>query len=435
MAESKFGVSVAGMALAFLAVFIGVLVQIAPEFLQGALRVLFILAPVWLPILLALIFWRLWIKYLRMRFIHTQKYSVLEIRIPREIRKSPLAMEAVLSGLHISIGETTFVARNFEGKVRTWYSFELVSIDGNIHFFIWTRDFFKELIKSQIYAQYPEAEVHEVEDYTKAVPFDLARYSYWGCDFKLNEPDPYPIKTYIDYGLDNPAAKEEEKTNPLASVIEFLGSLPKGHQVWLQILAQTHKGPKKWPWSKRHGVKEQAEAIVEGILKKSSERTQKITGPDEDEHGMRTMTLTEGEREKIKALDRSVSKLAFDAGVRGIYLAEKDKFNPIFLVGLLGVWKQFGSAHLNGFTITRYMAAFDYPWQDFRQIRQNRAKRHIYEAYRLRSWFHEPYKTPSYVLNTEELATIFHFPGEVVKTPTAPRIPSRRAEPPANLPT
>ena len=65
---------------------------------------------------------------------------------------------------------------------------------------------------------------------------------------------------------------------------------------------------------------------------------------------------------------------------------------------------------------------------------RNRERRRIYEAYRRRSYFYEPFKTRPIVLNTEELATLYHFPGEVVKTPTAPRIPSRRGEAPSNLP-
>jgi hypothetical protein len=40
----------------------------------------------------------------------------------------------------------------------------------------------------------------------------------------------------------------------------------------------------------------------------------------------------------------------------------------------------------------------------------------------------------TYVLNVEELATIWHFPGQILKVPTLERIESKEASPPTNLP-
>jgi hypothetical protein len=40
----------------------------------------------------------------------------------------------------------------------------------------------------------------------------------------------------------------------------------------------------------------------------------------------------------------------------------------------------------------------------------------------------------TYVLNTEELATLWHFPGQILKVPTLERIESKEASPPTNLP-
>ncbi|KKP85697.1 MAG: hypothetical protein UR88_C0010G0019 [Candidatus Nomurabacteria bacterium GW2011_GWA1_35_8] len=38
------------------------------------------------------------------------------------------------------------------------------------------------------------------------------------------------------------------------------------------------------------------------------------------------------------------------------------------------------------------------------------------------------------VMNTEELATLWHFPGQILKVPTLERIESKEASPPTNLP-
>ncbi len=40
----------------------------------------------------------------------------------------------------------------------------------------------------------------------------------------------------------------------------------------------------------------------------------------------------------------------------------------------------------------------------------------------------------TFVLNTEELATLWHFPGQILKVPTLERIESKEASPPTNLP-
>jgi hypothetical protein len=46
-----------------------------------------------------------------------------------------------------------------------------------------------------------------------------------------------------------------------------------------------------------------------------------------------------------------------------------------------------------------------------------------------------PYVHPeTYVLNVEELATLWHFPGQILKVPTLERIESKEASPPTNLP-
>ena len=60
------------------------------------------------------------------------------------------------------------------------------------------------------------------------------------------------------------------------------------------------------------------------------------------------------------------------------------------------------------------------------------------DAYQLRDYFHKSdYKDkdrPFFVLNTEELATIYHFPGLVAQTPSLNRVDTRKATPPDNLP-
>ncbi|MCH7529962.1 hypothetical protein IIB50_02480, partial [Patescibacteria group bacterium] len=388
-----------------------------------------VLTPLWLPAILFAVFWHLWLNYIRSEAIKNDTYTLLEIRLPREISKSPLAMETVLSGMHIGIGETTFIDRYWAGKTRPWFSLEIVSIEGEIHFFIWTRTFLKELIESQIYAQYPTVEIYEVEDYALPIALDLEKTNLWGCDFKLSEPDPIPIKTYIDYGLDKDP-KEEFKINPLASQLEFFGSIGKGEQLWMQIIIRVNRNEKHKAGTLfgKKGWKDEAQEEIDKIIKAATFKTEDIKMPT-------VLNLSKGQAENVAAIERSISKLGYDCGIRGIYFADKDKFNPKNIVGLVHVMKQYSSNTLNKFGPARWMIPFNYPWQDFRGKRQNRARHQLLEAYKRRSYFHPPFKTQPFVLSTEELATLFHFPGEVVQTPTLSRVPSTKSEAPSNLPT
>ena len=126
-------------------------------------------------------------------------------------------------------------------------------------------------------------------------------------------------------------------------------------------------------------------------------------------------------------------KIGFDCGMRAIYLAKKGSYDAARVVGLISSVRQYGSLHLNGFnTVNR--TTLDYFWQDFRGIRMERMKRRMFDAYRRRSWFYPPHKRRPFVLNAEELATIYHFPGQVAATPTLQKIESKKGEPPFDLP-
>jgi hypothetical protein len=67
-------------------------------------------------------------------------------------------------------------------------------------------------------------------------------------------------------------------------------------------------------------------------------------------------------------------------------------------------------------------------------MRATRIKKTFYRNYVYRSYIYPPAGHKPMVMTTEELATLFHIPGQVATTPTLERIPSKRGEPPANLP-
>lgn len=398
-----------------------------------SVQVLIFSAFIIVPLILMVFFWRAWVKYVRALFFASQKYVLLELRIPKGISKSPLAMELFLTSLHQTGGEGTPYDKFWLGKTRTWFSLEIVSIEGNVRFFIWSRESFQQLIESQLYGQFPDIEINKVDDYSTDLPFSWDKYNMWSCDFKKGEASHIPIKTYTSYGLDKDP-KEEVKIDPITSVIEFLGSIGRGEQIWIQFVIRAHKKEIADPktWFGKVDWKTAAKAEIDKMMKRDdkSKKSGEISFAD--------FSMTKGERDKVEAIEKNVSKLAFDTGIRIIYVAKKDAFKGVMTPAITGSLRQYNAMNLNGFAPTN-TTSFDYPWQDFTGQRTMKKKEIMMFLYRNRSFFYpeffpDTYKYEPFVMTTEELATVYHFPGDVSRTPNLSRITAKKMEPPANLP-
>ena len=90
-------------------------------------------------------------------------------------------------------------------------------------------------------------------------------------------------------------------------------------------------------------------------------------------------------------------------------------------------------AGFNGFKVAGG-TGLDFPWQDFKKIRVNKMRQKILDRYKRRAFFWAPFKDDTFILTSEALATIYHFPGETAAAPGLERIPSTRAQAPSNLP-
>lgn len=401
--------------------------------LNQAISILLKTAVYWAPILLLITFVKAWLSYVQAKFRAGLEWTVLEIKIPREISKSPRAMELVLHAFH-QTSDGSKLKQWFEGKIRAWFSLELVSIEGKVHFFIYTQRFFVDLLQSQIYSQYPEVEIHEVDDYTRYVNYgkEDSDWDLFGTEFKFTQPDPYPIKTYIDYELDKDVKEDNVHIEPMGPLIELLGSLGPGEQLWMQIPIQAAK--KRFHVSGTHFKKETWKDRGRELVKELSKKNVKPPA-GQDYVSFADQMLSPGERGLVESVERNISKIGFDCGLRSIYLAKKDTFKDIRKPSLIGSVKQFNAEDRNGFKPNGdYTTDFDYPWQDFKNIRLSKRKRAIFNAYRKRSYFYAPYKRTPMTLSAEELATLYHFPGSSIETPTFDRIPSKTSEPPSNLP-
>lgn len=401
------------------------------EVFLHALKIFLNLWPIWLPVIALDLGLRNWLNFRRLEWINKQGSVLLEIKLPQEMFKSPAAMEVFLGTLHqTGVGTLTHVYG--DGRVRNWFSLELVSHEGSVHFYIWMHKNFKKAVETQLYAHFPAIEVHEVPDYALEIPYDTTKYKFLKLsNIVLTKANAYPIKTYIDFGLDKDP-DEEYKNDPIVPVLEFLGSLNKGEHAWIQILLQGHtkEGLKYGRLIPQADWKIAAEKEIKDIAAKG-----KYKGPEDKSNDPKFMS--DRQKDIIKAIERTLEKPAFDTMIRAFYFAETEAANPANIGGILGAFRSFSSVDLNGFK-PGWSPNFDYPWEDFQDIRKKKREQMLLEAYKRRSFFNPPFKhlgDKPYILTTEEVATMYHFPSAMVAaTPTLSRIPSKKAEAPANLP-
>jgi len=407
-----------------------------------------------MPLPLAFIAFKLWHHYRQERFIMNIKWVLLEIQVPRDVIKTPAAMELIFSNAFYHKSIKGFWEEYMIGAPWLWFSLEIVSIDGRVHFFVRTPTRIRDLVETQIYAQYPQAKVVETEDYVWNIPQYTKNggWNMWGCEFTKKQHDVRPIRTYKQIDELKSGTKEEFKVDPITSTIEYLGSLPKGQQVWIQIVVrQSIKTYRSQVKGKHINFDAYAEEYIKDLLKPYTKvgKGQGLGGGDSQE--VRAPSFLDP---IIKQMVINLQQIHFDCGIRLVTLADKklfsdEQFNSLRRSSRL-VFRQFAQPYSN--ELDRISSTqFDAPWSDPTGLALTKLKKRMLDFYRLRTFFHPPIqyvfkyqavfsvffpsgKPQIFVLSNEELASLYHFPGMVSETPSFKRIESKIAKPPSNLP-
>ena len=419
-------------------------------------KVAIVLAVYILPIPLSVIALRVWHHYKKEMFIAGIKWALLEIHVPRDIVKTPAAMELIFSNAFYHKSGKDFLAKYLRGETALWFSLEIVSIDGKVHFFVRTPTRIRDLVETQIYAQYPQAKVVEVEDYVFDVPRAEKKgdWNVWGCEFAKAKEDFFPIKTYKDFGTDfSTGMKEEFKIDPITATLEYLGGVPKGQQIWLQILVR-HNAKKyiSKVTGKKIGFSEAATEFMFDMLKPY---TNELKNEVDGKISMKILTtVPEPVRPIVASVSNQINKLHYDCGIRMMVLSDKrvctdEQFNNLRRSSRL-IFRQYAQPAVNELDRVNSVGLGSF-WSDPTGLAINKIKNRMLNFYRTRTFFDPPLqysgdypsfftsfftsgKPKVFVFSSEELATIFHFPGMVSETPSFKRIESKIAKPPSNLP-
>lgn len=391
--------------------------------------------------------WRLWLWHLNFKHIAAKLHPVLlAIDVPKLTVQTPKGIENFFAHLAGAHGTANRREKYITGMQQEWFSFEIVSIEGYIQFLVWTWDKFRDLIETAIYAQYPDAQITEIQDYTTEVPMDYPNKEWdcFGTEFVLVRDQAYPLRTWEMF--EHKGQKDEPFKDPLAALLENMARIGPGEQIWFQILVMPIG--QEWKVNADKIVKKLIGAKIKAkktIVDTAFEMVGAVTGPIFSQLGLTTeeavqkkdeplskmLFLSAGERTVAEAVEKKLSKIGFNVKIRAIYVGRKEVFKkPRGAHAVIGAIKQFNTNDMNALKPDyKRISPSSLFW--FKNYRNNLRKRLVIRAFRQRSMWAG---VPAYILNTEELATLWHFPTVAVHTPLIRKSEAKRAEPPSSLP-
>lgn len=375
-------------------------------------------------------------------YVSKLKWQLLQIHVPADAIQTPKGMENFFTNIAGSKSSITWKEKWLLGKFQAWFSLEIVSIGGDIRFYIRCIQKYRDVVESALYAQYPEASISEVEDYIDVIPdeYPNGEWDVWGTEMTLRRPSELPIRTWIDF--EHQGEKDQRLKDPLLPMLEGLGKMLPGEMYWLQILIMQ---PDDQDWRKA-GIKKIQEAYGKEEKKKKSgidlawvpaEVLNQVTGggllggeeAGSDSDQFAAFRITPQEKEQLDGISRKISKLGWYTKVRFVYAARPELYRKGTIASMSkGIFHQYANLSMNKFGIHGPATPKDdYFWQEWQMERK---KTNLVKRYKGRSF--GTGATPV-ILNTEELATLFHFPAADARTPVLTSLGSRRAEAPTEL--
>ncbi len=365
----------------------------------------------------------------RLRRVHADALAsmedpvILEIKVPRvddTVSHSPQTTSLLAENMFASLHGLL----RTDARAQEHFSFEIVSHGlGGIRFYVVVPERVSRFVESQVYAQYPQALIRQVDDYKSAIGenayVELAELS-------LTKESFFPLKSFRDLEVD-----------PLSSITSVMSQADPEDLFGLQVVARPM--PDTWqadgykytsairdglPATKFSAGEEvhnifsslmaELGALMIGVV------TNLFRNPEEPQSKSvvkpLSTRLSPTQDAELRAVENKLSKLGYSVQIR-VIVATKDAYTADSDIrSLMATFKQFYTATTNGFVIARRFVNNPKAIQRFfkRALDPSRA----------------------FILNTEELAAVFHLPSSVIATPNMSSwIYSKKAEPPSGLPT
>ena len=329
------------------------------------------------------------------------QHCLLMLEVPRTNDKKELAAEQMLASLHGILRAKREL--KLSGTLQEHISLEIVAIGQRIRFYIWTPKHLQAFVEGQIYAQYPTVQIFEqTEDYAARTLEQTVIYS---GELKLTDSETIPIKTFPSFEVD-----------PLAAITATLAKLDgEDEEMWIQIIARPihddwhHRGAREISRIRRgRGML----GNNSGMMGYAAEALAALARPPSATADGKAPEVSERDKSRISSIEEKGNKLGYQVKIRLMYAGHDQATARLRMQALVGAFKQFNTTNLNGFQSQN--PSF------------NRDKQLEYQA--------RFFIDNGFILNIEELASIFHLPHTSVETPNILWATTKTAEPPSNVP-
>ncbi len=358
---------------------------------------------IWVPIVIVLLYLT-WRNYRRIDEEAVESESdLLVLEIPKANDKSELAAEQLFASLHGILRDKEELKIN-KGK-QEHLTFEVASIDGQIRFYAWVPRTLRSFVEGQIYSQYPSVQIRVAdEDYVKHESKHSVIYS---SEVTLIDSEVLPIKTFQNFEVD-----------PLAGITGALAKLEStGEEVWIQILIRPieddwHKTSDRWIKNIKKGGTASIFGEGGGFVWLTGLLEALWKPPEAGQGSTIVKELSERDKTRISEAEKKATKLGYQVKIRLVYLGESTANAHLRMQAIVGTFKQFNSTNLNGFKMSDAN----------------------FSTESITKYNNREFKDIGFILNIEELASVFHLPHTNVETPNVVWASSKTAEPPSKLP-
>ena len=350
----------------------------------------------------------------RGRLIKALNMSLLLVTMPKDSQKDE-KMENIkdligqieqLYSILGSIGAKDSSESFFSGP--SYLGLEIASIGKEINFYIAAPKHWQESVIKHIQGIYSSSEVQKIEDYNIFNPqgFEAA------ARLSLKKEYLFPIKTY-----------KRLESDSIGEISNIFSKIREGEGGAVQIIFKREDS--RWrrlaqdiarEMQKGKSYHEARSAAGKGALRKiAGEMSDSITSGKDAQKGKsleESKPVTPMQQEIIKMLEEKSSKMGFGVNIRLVSSAATQERADELLSQLKDAFSQFDDPNLNGFNFSRgnkKSIIYDFSFRNYDP------KRKI-------------------ILNTEELASIFHFPISGTGTPKIKWLKARSASAPVDLP-